>query len=47
MAIECPHDAAHVDALLAGIQTDGTCDRRFQRQVAIVAAVKPDGQAEV
>ncbi len=47
MGIERAHDPAHVDALLVGLQADGAGDAGFQRQIAVVAGVKADRQAEI
>ncbi len=47
MGIEGPHDAAHVDALLFRLKADGAGDRGFQRQVAVVAGMVADRQAEI
>ena len=45
--VEAAHDPGHVDALLAGIEADRAGHGCFQRQVTIVAGVKPDRQPEI
>ena len=47
MAVEAAHDARHVNAFLLGLQADRPGDRGFQHQIAIVARVVADGQAEI
>ena len=45
--VEAAHDAGHVDALLVRIKADRAGDRGFKRQIAAIAGVEPDRQAEV
>ncbi len=47
MGIEAAHDARHVDALLARLQAYRAGHRCLQRQIAVVAGVKADRQAEI
>ena len=47
MGIERPHDAAHVDALLFGLQADGAGHAGFQNHRRAVAGRIADRQAEV
>ena len=45
--VEGPHDAAHVDALLVGLERDRAGDRGLELDLAAVAGAEADRQAEV